>query len=281
MILIDFNQVVFSSLIGYFSSNKKIDKDDIYSIVFSELLKCAGKFKKQYSGIVIAFDSKNYWRKDIYPYYKMHRKELRDQSLLDWSFIFTHLNNIKEDLRQHFPYKCIEISGAEADDIIAVIASVYSRAENILIYSSDSDFIQLQKYPNVKQYSPNKSVYITHENPILHLKEKIIRGDRNDYIPSFLSPDDTFVIKKRQTPITKQKLEQWLIESPEVFCSGETLDYFYRNQKLIDFDYIPSELRKTILDEFENVEILGNRRTIYKYLVDNRLVNFLENLGEF
>ncbi len=46
------------------------------------------------------------------------------------------------------------------------------------------------------------------ENPLMELKEKIIRGDKGDGIPNILSPSDCFVREVRQTTISKIKLEK-------------------------------------------------------------------------
>ena len=53
----------------------------------------------------------------------------------------------------------MEIYGAEADDIIATLCKNFQN-EKIMIVSGDKDFIQLQKYPNVQQYSPILNKYV-------------------------------------------------------------------------------------------------------------------------
>ena len=101
-------------------------------------------------------DSRHYWRRDFFPEYKANRRKGRKESSLDWDAIFECLNAIKEEIRINMPYKFLEVYGAEADDIIATICSEY--AEEIMIISGDKDFIQLQRFPNVKQYD---QLYIT------------------------------------------------------------------------------------------------------------------------
>ena len=104
-------------------------------------------------------------------------------------------------------YKSIEVYGAEADDIIATICSEYS--EEILILSGDKDFIQMQRFPNVKQYSPITKKMINGANPDGYLKEHIFKGDSTDGIPNVLSPDNTFTDSLRQKPLTKKKISGW------------------------------------------------------------------------
>ena len=79
------------------------------------------KFSEEYGELVLCYDSKHYWRRDYFPNYKRNRKKTRDSSNLNWDAIFECLNTIKAELKEFFPYKFIEVYGAEADDIIAVL----------------------------------------------------------------------------------------------------------------------------------------------------------------
>jgi hypothetical protein len=65
--------------------------------------------------------------------------------------------------------------------------------EDILIISSDGDFLQLQQYNGksnytIKQYNHAKKKFVVSENPLEELKEKIIQGDKGDGIPNIMSP---------------------------------------------------------------------------------------------
>ena len=61
------------------------------------------------------------------------------------------------------PYKFLEVYGAEADDIIGTLCATIS--EEIMIISGDKDFIQLQKFPNVKQVCPITKKTVNGANP--------------------------------------------------------------------------------------------------------------------
>ena len=84
---------------------------------------------------------------------KQSRRKGREESDLDWDDIFGTLNKIRNEIKENFPYKYLEVFGAEADDIIGFLCEE-NKDEKIMIISGDKDFIQLQKYPNVKQWSP-------------------------------------------------------------------------------------------------------------------------------
>jgi 5'-3' exonuclease len=283
MILIDLNQVLISNLMQQINSNPKTQLDEglIRHMVLNSLRSYARQFKSKYGDIVIACDSKKYWRREVFPFYKAHRKGDREKSAFDWHLIFETLNKIREELKENFPYKVIEVEGAEADDIIAVITGRISSHDEILILSSDKDFVQLQKYQNVVQYSPILKRFVKTEDPLNYIKEHIIRGDRGDGIPNFLSADNTFVAGERQKAISSKKLQEWINKSAEDFCTTDVMLRGYkRNQMLVDFDYIPEKIKESIVVAFDKPKI-GNKQKMLNYFIENRLKNLIEVLDEF
>ena len=283
MILIDLNQVLISNLMQQINSNPKTQLDEglIRHMVLNSLRSYARQFKSKYGDIVIACDSKKYWRREVFPFYKAHRKGDREKSAFDWHLIFETLNKIREELKENFPYKVIEVEGAEADDIIAVITGRISSHDEILILSSDKDFVQLQKYQNVVQYSPILKRFVKTEDPLNYIKEHIIRGDRGDGIPNFLSADNTFVAGERQKAISSKKLQEWINKSAEDFCTTDVMLRGYkRNQMLVDFDYIPEKIKESIVEAFDKPKI-GNKQKMLNYFIENRLKNLIEVLDEF
>ena len=117
----------------------------------------------------------------------------------------------------------MDVEGAEADDIIAVLTARLSSSDNILILSSDKDFGQLQKYPNVTQYSPILKRFIKIDNPTTFIREHILKGDRGDGIPNFLSPDNTFAAGERQKVINSKRLQEWISQDAETFCTTDVM----------------------------------------------------------
>lgn len=282
-VLIDLNQVLISNLMQQIGSNPKakLEESLIRHMVLNSLRSYVKQFKSKYGDIIICCDSKRYWRRDVFPFYKSNRKKARDESGFNWSLIFETLNKVRDELKEYFPYKVLDIEGAEADDIIAVLSARLSPNEEILILSSDKDFVQLQKYKNVTQYSPILKRYVSADDPHLYIKEHILKGDRGDGIPNFLSPDNTFAIGERQKVINKKKLEEWLKKSPEEFCTTDImLRNYKRNQMLVDLDYIPESLKQQIVEAFENT-IPGTRQKMLNYFIENRLKGLIEVLSEF
>lgn len=283
MILIDLNQVLISNLMQQIGSNPKVKLDEglIRHMVLNSLRSYAKQFRSKYGEIVIACDSKHYWRRDVFPFYKAHRKKDREKSEFDWHLIFETLNKIRDELKENFPYRVLEVDGAEADDIIAVITARMAPNEEILILSSDKDFVQLQKYPNVSQYSPILKRFVKTENPQEYIREHIIRGDKGDGIPNFLSPDNVFAIGERQKVINKKKLAEWIQSDPKEFCTTDVMLRGYkRNQMLVDLDYIPENIKEQIVTAYDNTKP-GTKQKMLNYFIENRLKNLLEVIDEF
>jgi len=285
MILLDLNQVMISNLMMQISNTKTVEEDLIRHMVLNSIRLYRQKFK-EYGDLVICCDDKDYWRKKVFPYYKAHRKEDREKSDLDWSAIFKILNQIKREIKESFPYKVIQVEHAEADDLIAVLVQKFGTqlnskdSEKILILSGDKDFGQLQKYANVVQFSPVTKKWIKVSNPVQFLKEHIMKGDRGDGIPNFLSHDSCIVAKERQKPLASKKIQNWIDLEPEEFCTEDMLRNYRRNEQLVDLDFVPDNIRQQVLDQFENYEV-PDRKGLLNYFIKNKLKLLTEHIGEF
>lgn len=259
---------------------RDVNENLVRHIVLSNLLHLKKKFS-ECDEIVLAADDKNYWRKDLFPYYKAHRKKWREESEYDWNQIFNFLNKIRDEISSVFPYKVIRVNKAEADDVIATLSMHKSvSGEGTIIVSADKDFIQLQNFDKIKQYSPFAKKFLNHSNPSEFLREHIIQGDKGDGVPNFLSCDDTFVSGKRQKPITRDKLEKWLKLEPHLFCDDLMFRNFKRNESIIDLTKIPTDISESILNTYKNY-VLPDRSKLFSYFVNNQLNLLLEDLNDF
>jgi len=282
MLLVDLNQVIISNLMQQLNSSQKklLDEDLIRHMVLNSLRSYLKQFKSRYGPMVICCDSRKYWRKDIFPFYKSNRKKDREKTDINWTLIFETINKIRDELKENFTHKIVEVEGAEADDIIGTLVHRYSSTEEILILSSDKDFVQLQKYSNVKQYSPILKKFVSTDDPRLYVKEHIMRGDRGDGIPNFLSADNVFALGERQKVLNNKKFTEWLNKEPEEFCDERMLRGYRRNQRLVDLDFIPEELKIKINETFDSTET-GNKQKMMNYFIEKRLRNMIEVLDEF
>jgi 5'-3' exonuclease len=282
MILIDYNQVAISNLMEQIGSSRvTVDESLVRHMILNTIRTYVKKYKDSHGPeVVIACDNRHYWRREIFPHYKASRKKARESSGHDWSSIFDCLSKIKQELKEHSPYKVIDVDTCEADDIIAVLAMKFSSTQKVMILSSDKDFAQLQKFPNVEQFSPILKKSIKEPLPAAQLKQLIIRGDKGDGIPNILSKDDTFVEGARQKPIAEAKIISWMNQEPKEFCNDEMLRNFNRNELLIDLTKIPENLKTAILDTYDNAKG-KTKQEFMNYFIANRLKNLINVMDEF
>jgi len=282
MLLFDYQQIAISNLMEQIGSSKTpVDENLVRHMILNTIRTYVKKFKETHGPeVVIACDNRNYWRRDYFPHYKAGRKKARAASGHDWSSIFESLNKIREELKESSPYKVMDVDGAEADDIIGTLVQKYSASEKIMILSSDKDFAQLQRYPNVEQFSPILKKYIKEPFPLVQLKQLIIRGDKGDGIPNILSSDDVFVVGGRQKPITESKIIKWINQEPKEFCNEEMMRNFNRNELMIDLTKVPITLKEKILNTYDNSKG-KTKQEFMNYMIANRLKNLIEVAHEF
>jgi len=285
MILVDMNQVTISNLMIHLSNNE-LNENMVRHMVLNSLRSYKTKFGNEYGELVLCYDDKHYWRKEYFPNYKANRKKDRTASKLDWNELFETLNKIRDEVKEYFPYKVLQVTGAEADDIIATIVKVISETpklfENVLIMSGDKDFIQLQKHSFVKQYSPTLKKYVNGVDPNQYRIEHIFKGDRGDGIPNILSSDNTFVEGIRQKPLSKKKIEEWISKNewPIPEWNDELKRNYQRNKTLIDLECLPSDIFERIYITWKDYEIT-DRSKILQYFMKYKLRELTEKLGDF
>lgn len=284
MIIVDLNQTMISNFMAQIGNhtNIPIEEDLLRHMVLNSIRSYNAKFKAEFGEMVIACDDKNYWRRQIFPYYKANRKRDREKSEIDWNTVFESLNRIRDELKEYFPYRVIQVDTAEADDVIGTLVQEFGNtSEKILIVSGDKDFKQLQTYMNVKQYDPVRKRWLTENHPDRYLREHIMRGDRGDGVPNFLSKDDTFVLNTRQKPLREDKLNVWLDhQQPEAFCDETMLRGYKRNQALVDLSYIPDHIKTEVLTQY-GAQAGKGREKLFNYFIDKKLKNLLTDIGQF
>ena len=283
MILLDFSNIIVGSIMvsHKIPDTERFGEDFIRHLVLNSIRSYRNKYKNKYGEIVICTDFHSSWRKEIFPFYKAHRKVERDKQKaekgMDWSALFETINKIIVEIDTFFPYKVIRVEHAEGDDVIAVLSKTFK--EKSLIVSSDKDFSQLYKYKWIRQFSPMKQKMLNGIDPIMYLKEHIIRGDKGDGIPNILSDDDCIVSGVRQKSISKKKIVNWLDQDPDDF-NDEMKRGWIRNKILIDFDLIPKNIATAILEQY-NEEKKYQQGQLMNYFIKNRLKYLMENMGDF
>jgi hypothetical protein len=286
MIAIDFSAISIRNILAFKDELKDESKieDLIKHVIISSIVNYKKQFRRQFgSEVVIACDSRHYWRKDVFPYYKYKRKQQREDSDIPWDTIFKYINEAKQEIKEYFPWKLIEVHGTEADDVLGIMAKhVTPMTEfSTVLISTDKDTKQAMSYPNVKCWNPTTRAFATieQETPELFLRELILRGDSSDGIPGVFSPVDCFVTGTRQPQHTTKKLKP-MMESITLLDGAPNdvvRERIKMNAQLIDFDYIPTELVEKVKAEYA-LPISGSKGKALKYFVSKRMVNLIEDI---
>lgn len=297
MIYIDYSQVSLATILTFKSDLQKSPdevRNLIRHIVLSNILNYKKKYGPEYGEVIICCDGRKYWRKEVFPYYKGDRKKNRDKSEFDWKLIFEVLDEIRTDLKEHFPYRVIHLDRAEADDVIAVLVEwtqtnelvqdgLFQDPQKNMIISSDHDFIQLQKYNGVAQFSPNTKKLLKASHKDLYEKyiTHIVKAG-DDGIPNILSNDAVLVTEGvRQTPVSAKRLAEF-IENGKSACRNDSeIRNWDRNERLISFEFIPQDVKDEIISTYIESKPRYDSMKIMNYLMKNKCRNLLDSLGEF
>ena len=281
MVIIDYSGIAISSVV---IQKVEIKEDLLRHMILNTIRMYNKKFRDEYGQMVIACDSST-WRREYFPNYKFKRREGREESTLDWDELFRIINSVRDELKEHFPYKVVTVGGAEADDIIGTLTletQEFGKHEPVMIVSSDKDFVQLHRFSNVKQYSPILKKFVTEKNPRTFLLEHVFKGDSGDGVPNVLSPDNTFVDSIRQSPVTKKKIQTWIdsIDNLEAVMDAETYRNYTRNKKLIDLTETPDSVKQEIINNYEEQKVAHKSRVL-NYLIKKRCKMLIDCVGDF
>jgi 5'-3' exonuclease len=217
------------------------------------------KYFKQHKPdkIVMCFDRSS-WRK-VYtssdlcvskkPYKGNRRQKMSPSQQIKYQKFIDHLNEFENLIIKHSTIITLAKDYLEADDLIAGFIQAHPNDEIVLI-SSDTDFVQLLKYKNVKIISPkddkehNLEEY--NNDPDFYLFCKCMRGDPTDNIQSAYPRVSSKRLKKAyEDPFERVKLmkEIWSDHEKREFVVEKI---FEENQLLIDLEKQPEEIRKLI-----------------------------------
>src|SRR5574344_194796 len=295
MILVDYSSVLHRMIFVSVSNFKKNNPNSelltadfigmVKHLLIDELINIETEHSGCYGDLVICLDdfSKRYWRKDFYKKYKENRSKGREESEINYSEVFEEVNELTHNILNHLPWKVVCIPGAEADDVILILAREYgNRGERILIHSPDKDLIQAQiNNPMVKQYSSLTKKWIVpenkHESMDHWIMEHVFLGDESDNVPrvidntefsdNFIEHLKSFGVKEltpyefKNSSISKEEKEK-IISSFNIYKTnkkGENteLDIY----KKVPFG--PSTLQKKI-EQFGSIDNYLDSHPMYR-----------------
>lgn len=256
------------------------------------------KYFKQFKPdrVVMAFDRTS-WRKEYTasekcvskkPYKGNRRKDMSPAQQAKYQRFLNHLNEFEALISKHTTIITLHESQMEADDLIAGFVQIYSSDEDeIVLISSDSDMLQLKRYPNVKIVSPATDKETTLEDyendPELFLFIKCMRGDDSDHVQSALPRvSSKRLLKAYKDPFERVQLmkETWSDHRGEFVVEK----LYKENQLLIDLEKQPNDIRAKILtavEEAVNKERDFSMFFIMKFIGKYELNKIKENIDNY
>lgn len=215
------------------------NEGDFRECVLKQIEKMIKSFSKRGKNKIYfaceALNGTKNWRKVIFPDYKGNREKNED--------IYTYMTYIYDEF---LPNLCddnnkILRGNYEADDAIAFKIREIDDREEVIIISSDHDFLQLVEDDNNISLLDAKGNNVAQKKKIYgkkYLKTKILDGDKSDNIsPIFSGKNKT---KRRDALLEKiEKFNNLDDVSIDVFDGDVQLfEKFKMNRLLIDFDKI-------------------------------------------
>lgn len=299
MIIIDYSSMCIATLMAGFRSELETnDYAELENIAKHAILSSIKFYKKKFSDkfgkeIVIAVDNKQYWRKQVFPQYKHGRKKSRDDSGINWDLIFKSMDSLKQDLISNFPYKVIDVAGAEADDVMAIVstkcASIKKQstgidfgddeAEPVLIITKDKDMSQLLKHKHIKIWNPFLKQQVKLDvSANEFLTRLILTGDTGDGIPNVFSPINSIADGIRQKPATEKKIQAYLQDGH--FTDSDVMKRIQENTMLISFDCIPESVSDAIIAEYSKTST-NTKSDVLKYLLSKKMKLLVQDVEDF
>jgi len=144
------------------------------------------------------------------------------------------------ELIRHLPVKFTFHEDFECDDVIAHLARKVYDDKEVVILSTDTDFIQLLDNPNVKLWNPIKKKFIE-KWPVDYLTYKSLKGDSADNIKGVPGVGDKTAMKLAKDP---DAMAEFFKKKP----SAE-LEYT-RSRELIKFANLTESQKSIYLEEF-------------------------------
>ena len=194
-----FYRFAFSST-TYASTRLKLKKDtdglynlDEYKDIFIfRTLDYISQFKTRFGAdeIVLAIDSKPYWRKEHWSGYKFGRLK-NDKTGINWTQQKDVTKEMVEVLKANSTYKVIDLARVEGDDTLFILSEELSnRGHEVVVKSLDHDIYYCLENPNVKywqtkhNHKTKQCAFVEfHQDELDVLKwEHCFFGDKGDYL---------------------------------------------------------------------------------------------------
>ncbi len=241
-IIVDMSNILWASRFAEFKGQNESEFSTslLLHCVVSHLISFNVKF--QPDGILLAFDGRDGWRKDIYEAYKANRVKDIFYEEVNWV-----ADTLYDFFMNHTNVTAIKVHKAEADDVIFMAAKMSPQST---IISSDTDFVQLLN-DHTELYAQTLKVMRTSENPAYDLFIKCIRGDHTDNVMSAYPRIRETKLKEAWEDQTKMKMMNMFETN---LPDGRKVGAVYElNRSLIDLTmsplYIQDGIKNHIIEQ--------------------------------
>lgn len=266
-LLLDISNLLYRT----FYANKSEDDITMAGLAQHQALLTLNKYYKAHKPdkIVMCYDRKT-WRKDYTKsdkcvsgkiYKANRRKDMTKKEEEKYKLFLEHLQEFELLMHEHTSVICLAADGLEADDLAAGFVQKYANTENeIIVISTDKDYIQMLGFPNVILITPATDTERTLEewdnDAEFFMFEKCIRGDAGDNVQSsYPRVRKTRIIKAWNDPVEYVNMmeETW---TNQLGKEMQVKKLFQENRILMDLRKQPEKWRelidKTINDAMED-----------------------------
>lgn len=182
------------------------------------------KLKNITGRIIFTLDSKS-WRKDLYPAaeYKANREQ---DNKIHWSNVHSVIEEFTELLKEQGVI-IHRVSGAEGDDLIyAWACALNSKGENCIIWSGDTDLMQLVNYNRSTDaytlwYDNTRSRIGVYPGFVKYLNIK--DGSKEEEYEDIFSVDNILIVSNQIKEEIKQFINSNNLEVMDIYCDDYVL----------------------------------------------------------
>jgi hypothetical protein len=245
---------------GFFSQHNETEEviaGLAVHMALTTLNKYFNKFKPH--AVAMGFDRKS-WRKTYTaseqciskkPYKGNRRQDMTPAQTLKYERFIAHVKEFESIMIAHTNIIPLYGDNLEADDAIAGFCErVSSEGDKVIVISTDSDLLQLTRYPGISVVSPatdkEQSLSEYDDDPLLYLFIKCVRGDSTDNVQSAYPRVRKDRLKKAYSDTfeyTKLMNESWTLRPGEDITVQQL---FKENELLIDLSKQPADIRDQI-----------------------------------
>lgn len=255
--VIDWSSLALTVAMGLFNRIGKLEAHTFNINVIRRASEVIKMYGMDGHPVIVGVDVGPYWRREVFPNYKIQRAKGREESAFPFQEYFAMSDKLIQSV-EYMGWIVVRIKGVEADDVCAAAANYISK--ELLIISSDHDITQVYGiHPDKKfvQYSMKTRSVVDHNK--YSIAEHILKGDRGDGVPAYTQPDDDLVIEKpkgaRRPPIKRQTIELYEKMGHDQFgrvhCSATERNHLDRNRQLVSFTEIPAEVMTSIMERID------------------------------